>query len=79
MGDIVGAHEPHVNHVKQLVRKVLSEEGVNPDMVDSKWIQAFATSVASLDHKPIEEQEFRRLITEDQRAKHAWSLLHVSS
>ena len=78
MGDIVGVHEPHVKHVEQLIKRALLREGINLTSANPGLIQTFATSIAGLNHKPIEEQEFRRLIREDERVKYAWDCFLIA-
>ena len=76
MGDVVGAHEPHVIHAEALVKKILAEqEGVNLEDVPSVWIRNFATSVASFSHEPTTEEALRGLIANNPEAKNAWSIL----
>jgi hypothetical protein len=77
MGDIVGVHGPYVKRAKEVIRGVLSKEGIDPDTINAELLEAFAIAVASFYHKPVSEQEFRQLIKENKKAKKAWAFLII--
>ena len=72
MGDIVGVYGPHAEHAKKLILAILPETGGNSQRASPLRVARLADYIATLDSRPIEEAEFRRLIQEDLAIKRAW-------
>lgn len=75
MGDSVGVSGHHLSHTLKLVTKVLGDNGLDPEKIQSQAVQTFAASITTLSQHQLEENEFLELIQSHPMASPAWEHL----